>query len=43
MVRVATPEPLYVKLTHRAATQLAVEPGKTVYLIIKTHSIHRLG
>jgi len=40
---VAAPDPLYVKLTHRAASQLGLEPGRRVYLIIKTHSVHRLG
>jgi molybdate transport system ATP-binding protein len=43
MVRVATPEPVYVKLTHRAVSQLGIEVEKPVHLIIKTHSIHRLG
>jgi molybdate transport system ATP-binding protein len=43
MVRVATPEPIYVKLTHRALTQLGIEPQLPVHLIVKTHSIHRLG
>lgn len=43
MVRVATPEPVYVKLTHRAVAQLALEARTPVHLIVKTHSIHRLG
>lgn len=43
MVRVATPEPVYVKLTHRAVAQLGLEAGTPVHLIVKTHSIHRLG
>lgn len=43
MVRVAAPDPLYVKLTHRAAAQLGIESGRPVFLIIKTHSVHRLG
>ena len=43
MVRVATPEPVYVKLTHRAVVQLGLEARTPVHLIVKTHSIHRLG
>lgn len=43
MVRVATPEPIYVKLTRRAVTQLEITVGASVHLIVKTHSIHRLG
>ncbi|HSF16450.1 MAG TPA: molybdenum ABC transporter ATP-binding protein, partial [Vicinamibacteria bacterium] len=43
MVRVATPEPIYVKLTHRAVAQLGLEARASVHLIVKTHSIHRLG
>lgn len=43
MVRVATPDPIYVKLTHRAVEQLGLESGMPVHLIIKTHSVHRLG
>jgi len=42
MVRVGTPEPVYVKLTRRAVMQLGLEIGTKVHLIIKTHSIHRL-
>ena len=43
MVCVATPEPVYVKLTHRAVAQLGLEARTPVHLIVKTHSIHRLG
>jgi len=43
MVCVATPEPVYVKLTHRAVAQLELEARTPVHLIVKTHSIHRLG
>ncbi len=43
MVQVSTPDPLYVKLTHRAVAQLQVSEGSAVHLIIKTHSCHRLG
>ena len=42
MVRVDTPDPFYVRLTHRAVTQLRLGVGHPVQLIIKTHSIHRL-
>ncbi len=43
MVDVATPEPVYVKLTRRAVSQLGIRVGASVHLIVKTHSIHRLG
>lgn len=43
MARVATPDPIYVKLTHRAVEQLGLEPRMPVHLIVKTHSVHRLG
>ena len=43
MVQVATPEPLYVKLTRRAAAQLEIDVQAQVHLIVKTHSIHRVG
>lgn len=43
MVRVATPKPVYVKLTHRAVAQLDLKAENAVHLIVKTHSIHRLG
>lgn len=43
MIRVSTPEPIYVKLTHRAVRQLGLEAQTHVHLIVKTHSIHRLG
>lgn len=43
MVRVLTPDPIYVRLTHGAVRQLGLSAGQTVQLIIKTHSIHRLG
>lgn len=42
MVRVGAPDPLYVKLTHRAAAQLGLEARTPVHVVIKTHSIHRL-
>ena len=43
MVRVTTPDPIYVKLTHGAVTQLGLGVDTSVHLIVKTHSIHRLG
>lgn len=43
MVRVDAREPIYVRLTRRAVTVLALRRGVAVELIIKTHSIHRLG
>jgi molybdate transport system ATP-binding protein len=42
MVRVATPDTLYVRLTHGAVRQLGLSAGQEAQLIIKTHSIHRL-
>lgn len=42
MVRVASPEPIYVKLTRRAVSQLEIKASTPVHLIVKTHSVHRL-
>ena len=42
MLCVETPEPLYVRLTHRAVSQLGLTAGMDVHLIIKTHSLRRL-
>jgi molybdate transport system ATP-binding protein len=43
MVSVDAREPIYVRLTHRAVEVLSIRPGSPVHLIIKTHSVHRLG
>jgi molybdate transport system ATP-binding protein len=43
MVSVDAREPIYVRLTHRAVGALSLEKGRRVHLIIKTHSVHRLG
>ncbi len=43
MVRVDAGEPFYVRLTRRAVTALGLPIGAPVELIIKTHSVHRLG
>jgi molybdate transport system ATP-binding protein len=43
MVRVDAREPIYVRLTRRAVVALDLRDGVAVELIIKTHSIHRLG
>jgi molybdate transport system ATP-binding protein len=43
MVLVDAREPIYVRLTRRAVTELGLERGVPVELIIKTHSVHRLS
>jgi molybdate transport system ATP-binding protein len=43
LVRVAAGETLLVKVTAQAARSLALEPGRSVYAVIKTHALHLLA
>jgi molybdate transport system ATP-binding protein len=43
LLRVRAGELFIVRLTRGAVENLHLEPGGSVYLIIKTHSLHRLG
>lgn len=43
MVEVDAKDRVYVRLSHGAVRSLGLEAGGPVHLIVKTHSIHRLG
>jgi molybdate transport system ATP-binding protein len=43
MVEVDARDPIYVRLSHGAVRSLGLHSGLSVHLIVKTHSIHRLG
>ena len=42
LIRVSAGASFVVRLTLHAADHLQLQPGQTIYLIIKSHSIHRL-
>jgi molybdopterin-binding protein len=43
MVEVDAKERIYVRLSHGAVRSLGLGAGSPVHLIVKSHSIHRLG